>query len=254
MEPTEEKLLKDFTDVEKGAYISAIASIATADRSASEEELDFLEALADASDLSPEQRLNVRDAALETSPEILKSNLDTLKGSELRFSLLTDLVAFAESDNDYSDQERKNIENIASYLGINQQQYSAINQYVQQSAEGGTNEEPMALSAGTKDQFQKAGINIGSITKGLLGMVGPMILGSLLSRGMGRSGGGLGGMLGGMLGSGAAGNTGGLGGMLGSGGLGGMLGGGGLGSLIGMLSGGRGIKSTGGLLGGLFGR
>ena len=38
----EEKLLKDYSDTEKGAYIAAISSIATADRTAGEDELDFL--------------------------------------------------------------------------------------------------------------------------------------------------------------------------------------------------------------------
>lgn len=271
----EEKLLKDYTDTEKGAYISAIASIATADRAASEDELDFLETLVEAADLSPEQRENVRNAAIETSEEDLRKNLDVLKGSELRFSLLTDIVAFAESDQDYSDAERSNIEEMARYLNINQEQLSTINQFVEKASTTEVSEEQVQQqgfleSLGMGDKFQKAGINMGSITKGLLGIAGPMILASLVSKGLGgRGGGGLGGMLGGMLGGGRAGTNmqggglggmlggsgGGLGGMLGgSGGIGSMLGGGGLGSIIGMLSGGRGVKSTGGLLGRMFGR
>ena len=37
----DEKLLKDYSDLEKGSYLGAIASIATADRAASEEELNI---------------------------------------------------------------------------------------------------------------------------------------------------------------------------------------------------------------------
>ena len=201
MEPAEEKLLKDYTDSEKGAYISAIASIATADRSATEDELDFLEALADAADLSPEQRTNVRDAAVENSAEELKKNLDTLRGSELRFSLLTDLVAFAEADQDYSDAERENIHKIAQYLNINQEQFSTINQFVQKASTAEGDEVQQQGLFGMEEKFQKAGLNIGSITKGLLSIAGPMILGSLVSRGLGGRGQG-GGLLGGMLGGG----------------------------------------------------
>jgi len=268
MQSTEEKLLKDYSDVEKGAYISAIASIATADRSASEDELDFLAALADAAELSDEGRVRVRNAALETNEEDLRASLDHLKHSDLRFSLLTDLVTFAESDQNYSAEERENIEKMAAYLNINPEQVATINQFVQKAATAEPTDDPQAYGAlGMENQFQKAGINFGSLTKGLLGIVGPMILGSLLSRGLGNRGGGLGGMLGGMLGGSGGGlggmlggSGGGLGGMLGGnssgssgGGLGGMLGGGGLGSLIGMLSGGRGVQGSGGLLGKIFG-
>jgi hypothetical protein len=80
-----EKLLKDYTDTEKGAYLSAIASIATADRSASEEELQFLNALADSADLSPVQQSKVTLAATELTGEELKASLDVLKTASCVF-------------------------------------------------------------------------------------------------------------------------------------------------------------------------
>jgi uncharacterized tellurite resistance protein B-like protein len=233
MEQTE-KLLKDYSDVEKGSYLGAIASIATADRTASEEELEYIQALADSAELSVEQKQAVERAATELSGEELQTCLNNLKGSELRYSLVTDLIAFAESDQNYTEEEKANIEKIAQYLNINKQQFSLLDQFVKKTKE--TNAQPEEMqqqgflgSLGLEDKFKNSGINFGSLTKGLLGFAGPMILGSLLSRGMrGRSGGGLGGML-----------TGGLGGMFG--------GGGGLGSLTSMLNGGRGLGSTGGL-------
>jgi uncharacterized tellurite resistance protein B-like protein len=240
-----EKLLKDYSDVEKGSYIGAIASIATADRTASEEEMEFIEALADSAELSPEQKEAVRRSATELSGEELQRCLDVLKGSDLRFSLVTDMIAFAESDQDYTQEEKANIEKVASYLNINKQQYAALDQFVQKTKTSEVAPEQMQQqgflgSLGLEDKFKSAGINFGSLTKGLIGIAGPMILGSLLSRGLrGRGGGGLGGMLGS-----------GLGGMLGGGGglMGGLGGGGGLGSLIGMLSGGRRFGNSGGLL------
>ena len=231
MEQTE-KLLKDYSDVEKGSYLGAIASIATADRTASEEELEYIQALADSAELSVEQKQTVERAATELSGEELQTCLNNLKGSDLRYSLVTDLIAFAESDQNYTEEEKANIEKIAQYLNINKQQFSLLDQFVKKTKE--TNAQPEEIqqqgflgSLGLEDKFKNSGINFGSLTKGLLGFAGPMILGSLLSRGMrGRSGGG------GML-------TGGLGGMFG--------GGGGLGSLTSMLNGGRGLGSTGGL-------
>jgi uncharacterized tellurite resistance protein B-like protein len=249
----EQKLLSGYSDREKAAYLSAVASIATADRTASEEEVQFLEMMAESAEISEDEKQRIFNAANETSGDELKSSLDILKTSDLRFSLLTDLVAFAESDQNYSEEEKQNISGIAEYLNINQEQFSTINQFVQKSAESEVTPENMQQqgflgSLGLEDKFKNSGLNFGSISKGLLGMIGPMILGGLVSRGLGgnRGGGIGGGMLGGLGGM--------LGGMLGGGG--GMLGGrgGGLGSLIGMLGGGRGIGSTGGLFGRLLGR
>src|SRR5215213_5183703 len=94
-------LLKDYSDMEKGAYLGAIASIATADHSATEEELDYLMALADSAELSEEQKDGVARAATELTPDELKRCIDILKTSELRFSLITDLISFAKADGNY---------------------------------------------------------------------------------------------------------------------------------------------------------
>ncbi len=93
------------------------------------------------------------------------------------------------------------------------------------------------------EQMKSAGINGSSMLKGLLAVAGPVILASMVSRGMGRRrgfGGGFGSGFGGGFGSGFG------------GGVGGGFGGGGIGSLISMLSGGRGMRSTGGLFGRMF--
>lgn len=246
-------LLKNYSDMEKGAYLGAIASIATADHSATEEELEYLMALADSAELSQEQRKVVERAATELSPDELKRCIEILRSSELRFSLVTDLISFAQSDDNYSEEEKANIEKIAQQLNINHQQFSLLDEFAQKTS----TQDVQSLAAtsnpgesgflsklglgGLESKLQNSGINIGSLTKGLLGVAGPMILGSLLSRGMrGRGGrGGIGGL-----------NPFGMGGGGGIGGLG--RGMGGFGSLIGMLSGGRGYKRSGGLLGGLF--
>jgi len=245
----QEKLLKDYTDLEKGAYLGAIASIATADRSATEEELDYLEALADSADLSEEQKEAVMKSATDLSEEELNRCLHVLKTSDLRFSLVADLMAFAEADQQTSNEEKVNIEKIGQYLNISKEQFSLLDQFVQKTSTADVQPEEMQQQGfldglGFGDKFKKAGINSGGFLKGLIGIAGPMILAGMVTRGLrGRRSSGLGGMLGG--------------GMLG-GGLGGMLGGGigrsgGLGSLTSILNGGRGFGSTGGLFGRMFG-
>lgn len=239
---TSTPLLQGYADIEKGAYLGAIASIATADRTASEEEITHLAQLCEAAELSNEQQEIVLQSANEISGEDLKQSLEVLKTSELRFSLVTDMIAFAKADQEYSEAEEQNVQKIADYLGVSQQQMAVLDQFAEKTS--GDNIDPQAAqeggflsSLGLNDKMQAAGINGGGLLKSLISLAAPMILGRLMGGGRRSMGGGLGGMLGGGR----------------SGGLGGMLGGGGLGSLIGMLSGGRGMGSAGGLLGRILG-
>jgi|SRR5690606_5725242 len=185
-------ILEGYSDEEKGAYLGAIASLATADRTATMEEIDHLESLAEAAVLSSSQREAVVRAAIELSGDELKKCLEILKKSDLRFSLVADLISFAEVDNDYSDEERKDIEKIIEHLDVNKTQFSLLDQFVQRTAQSNKSTEEMTKpgfleSLGLKDQFKKAGINIGS-AKGILGFLGPMLLGGMLSRGFRSSG------------------------------------------------------------------
>ena len=72
----EEKLLKDYSDEEKGAYLGAIASIATADHTASEEELEYITQLAESAEISEEQKQAVIRAATELSGDELTRCLE----------------------------------------------------------------------------------------------------------------------------------------------------------------------------------
>lgn len=226
-----ESILEGHSDLEKGAYLGAIASIATADRQASEEELEYLAALCDAAKLSAQQKEYVLRAATELTGEELNRCLDVLKNSDLKYSLVTDLISFAKADNDYSESEEQSVHKIAQYLGVDQKQYSLLDQFTDKATASEAPPEQMSQpsflsSLGLGNQMQQAGINGNGLLKGLLGIAAPMILTGMLSRGLSRRGGGF---------------------------FGGGYGGGGLGSLIGMLSGGRGMGSTGGLFGRIFG-
>src|SRR5215204_1491855 len=228
-----EKLLKDYSDLEKGAYLGAISSIATADHAASDEEMEYIMALAESADLSDEQRKAVSRAATELTGQELKKCLNILKDSDLKFSLVTDLISFAEADKNYTDEERANVEKIAQYLGIDHQQFSLLDQFVKKTAEvkPGAEEvaQPSFLSKlGLDEKLKKSGININSLTKGLLGIAGPIILANLIS---GRRSRGMSSSLNPF----------------------GMGGGGGLGSIISMLSGGRGFSRTGNMFNRVFG-
>lgn len=261
-------ILEGSSDTEKGAYLGAIASIATADRSATPDEIEYLHKLSDAARLSPDQKDAVINAAQQISDEDTKRCLDVLKTSDLKYSLVTDLIAFAKSDNNYSVNEKNNIQKMANYLGVNQEQFSLLDHFTEKAittsnanAAAGTSSATSAntLSAaqpqqtdflsslGLKDKLQSAGINGSSLLKGLVGIAAPMLLANMVTGGLSRNRGGMFG------GGGMFGNSGGMfgngGGMFGGGG---MLGGG-LGSIFSMLSGGGGYQRSGGLLGRIFG-
>ena len=95
---TEVTILEGYTDMEKGAYLGAIASIATADRQAGEEELAYIDALIESAEISEAQTSLIRNAATsKVSDDDLMRFLDVLKTSDLRFSLVSDVIAFSQS-------------------------------------------------------------------------------------------------------------------------------------------------------------
>ncbi len=240
----ETTILEGYSNIEKGAYLGAIASIATADRNASEEELDYIKGLIDSAGISTDQSALILHAATtDIADEDLEKFLQILKTSELRFSLVSDVIAFAQADNDYSEAEQHKVQQIASYLGINDEQVNVLKDFTTKAVDEGEQyaktettgqAEPASFLGGLGfgDKLKNAGINTNSLFRGALGIVGPLLLSRMFGGGKkSRSAGG--GMLGGL-----------LGGLMGGGSKGGLLGG--------LLGGGRGFGNAAGMLGRLF--
>jgi uncharacterized tellurite resistance protein B-like protein len=286
------QLLQNYSEQEKAAYLSVIASLASADREASAAEVEFLQQLAHQAGLSGGATQQVLTAAKDSTNESIKQNLDTLRSSDLRYSLVTDLISFARADGAYSNTEEEMVNKISSYLGISQQQTQTLEQVVDQAAKvphDANDPAKQGFFSGITDKLESSGIPKGALMAGLLGVVAPMVI-SRVAGGRGGMGGGgmMGGTMGGLLGGAANSGMGGLlGGLLGGGLLSGMMGGGqsqagygnypqqgshvgsgGLGSLMSILgglggqpnsaprsAGGGGLLGSGmgGLLGGLFG-
>ncbi len=229
-------LLNAYETEEKEAYIGVIASIATADRTATEDELEYLDALSEAAGINPAV---ASDNAKDTSNAQLTSHLEVLKQSDLRFSLIADIISFAQSDGKYTVDEEEKIKSISSYLGITEEQSKVLTQVVNKSnglvtAPEDAADEGFFEKNGLSEMLNKANIPLNSIVKGLLGLAAPFILSKMVNRRT-QSGsttrGGLGGGLGGTL-------------------LGALQGGriGGLGSILGNLSGGREYSGLGSVL------
>lgn len=231
---TSVKILTGISDEEKGAYLSAIASIATADAQVTQTEIDHLTHLCEAADLSATQQQLVLKAASEPSGESLVSTLDLLKGSDLKYSLLTDLFAFAKADGNYSEVEEQSVQKIATYLGVDETKLQLLDQLAEKASAAGTTteqvQEPEFL-ASLGEKLKSNGIDAGGLLKGLVSIAAPLIISKMMNRKQTAN-------------AGSASD---------GGGLSSLLNGGGLGSLFSMLSGGTGIGSATGLISKLFG-
>ncbi len=232
------QLLQNYSEEEKTAYLSAIASLATADRQASGAETQFLQALAQQAGLSGGATQQVLAAAQDANNQSIQQSLDVLKNSDLRFSLVTDLISFARADGSYANDEEAMIAKMSQYLGINPEQKQTLETVVDQAANVPHDPQDPAKEgffSRMGDTLSNVGIPKSALMTGLLGVVAPMVISHVMSggsqnQGYGNqsSGGGLlGGSMGGLLGGAAQSGMGSLlGGLLGGGMLGGLLGGG----------------------------
>lgn len=229
------QLLQNYSEAEKTAYLSSIASLATADRQASPAEGQFLQALCQQAGLSADSTQQVSAAAQDASNESIQQHLDVLKSSDLRYSLITDLISFSRADGAYSNDEEAMVNKMSQYLGINQQQQQTLETVVDQAAAVSHNPEDPAKEGflgSIGDKLSNVGIPKGALMAGLLGVVAPMVLSKVMGGGSSNASAGYGNQSG----------------QSSSGGLGGLLGGG-----MGGLLGGAAQSGMGGLLGGLLG-
>ncbi len=227
------QLLQNYSEDEKTAYLSAIASLATADREASPAEGQFLQALSQQAGLSPQATQQVVAAANDPSNQGIQQHLDVLKNSDLRYSLVTDLISFSRADGAYSNDEETMVNKMSQYLGINQQQQQTLENVVDQAATVAHDPQDPAKEgflSSIGDKLSSVGIPKGALMAGLLGVVAPMVLSKVMGGGNSNANTGYGDQ------SGADNSGGGLGGLL-SGGLGGLLGGASQSGMGGLLSG-----------------
>lgn len=253
MDAEQTTLLKDYSIEEKGAYLGALATMASADGQASPEELEYLRLMGEAAELPDNVQQEIEQVAQNPSQISLQRCLDVLKKSQLRFSFITDIISFAKSDGQYSPEEEERIKEMAEYLEVDQKQFSLLDKFVNKADEAQQKgEDPTSSSflnkSGFGDMFKKAGISP-QMVQGMLGVVAPLVIAKMMGGGRRR----------GSMGGGMAGGL--LGGLLGGGMMGGGRRGGGLGSMVSILGGLNGRKGygsmgsggLGGLLGGILG-
>jgi uncharacterized tellurite resistance protein B-like protein len=115
---------------ERAAYLRIVASLAAADGVVSDAEIAHLRGACGDLGLSEAEIGTVIAAAEEPDQAKLDEDLRLLRGSTLKFTLLSDLLFIAHADDTYSEEERNEVFAIGDALGINEGQRLAVNRYV----------------------------------------------------------------------------------------------------------------------------
>lgn len=128
----ENNFLKENEDI-RTSYLVVVATAATADRQNTPEELAFVEQMALAANLSDANRATVTQAVENAGSVDVASHIAKFKDNDLKFSLVTDLLNLSYSDGKLSDSEVAEIQKVTLALGISNEQFDALKQYVEAS-------------------------------------------------------------------------------------------------------------------------
>ena len=109
--------LAAFPEAEKTAYLHVVAALAAADGQLAREELLFLQAFCEDSELTRKATARVLALARGADGYDLAADLRTLRPSPLAVGLLGDLRALAEADDDVTPAEEALIAQVGAALG-----------------------------------------------------------------------------------------------------------------------------------------
>lgn len=111
-------------------YACLVARIALADGTFCDDEADDLRGLCEQLELDDTLTEDVLSYARAPDQARVRKALDHLKGSALRFTLVTDMVVLGLADGRYSMPERKQVRGIATAMGVTEEQVTEIERYV----------------------------------------------------------------------------------------------------------------------------
>ncbi|TAF65310.1 MAG: TerB family tellurite resistance protein [Cytophagales bacterium] len=126
----EKQSFLNYDENTRTAYLVTLASIATADKQNTAEEVAFIEQMTIAAGLSEGNRAIVTKAVQDASSVNLNNNLNTLKGSDLKFAMVADILNLAYADKNLDAKETEQIKQVNVILGINDDQLKALQEYV----------------------------------------------------------------------------------------------------------------------------
>ncbi len=107
--------LLQYSEQERLALISCIASIATIDKEANEEEIDFILALIEAADLDAMKMKSVIEAAKDPKNTILKNSVEIIACNEnSRYFFTNEILPFIKDNNELNN--KTNVKHILTKL------------------------------------------------------------------------------------------------------------------------------------------
>jgi uncharacterized tellurite resistance protein B-like protein len=110
-------------------YLTVLAAVVGVDASVSGKELGVLAQFCDDLGLDPEEKQSIIQFARAVDPAAVIAACERLKESELRFTVVSDLLFIAYTDDRYAPSEREVIEGIARMMGVSWRQLEAMEQY-----------------------------------------------------------------------------------------------------------------------------
>ncbi len=122
--------LLDFPEDEKVDYLSIVASIAAADGRVSDDEITQMRQYCETIEIGGIGIGMILNAVEDPSVIDVPVVLERLSHTELKFTLLSDMLFMAYADGVVSPGEREEIEKIAVALGISRDQIAAIDRYI----------------------------------------------------------------------------------------------------------------------------
>ncbi len=123
--------LSNYSEDEKITYLSVVASMAAADHEVADEEISALRKLCKTVNVSSRGLGIIIAAAEKPAKTQIQDYLKKLSSSELRFSLLTDVIFIAIADDKFTPEEEKEMNEIAKALNISADQTNAIRKYAE---------------------------------------------------------------------------------------------------------------------------
>lgn len=119
----------DYPMAERVDYLQILAALIGADTTVSHHELGVLQEFCTTLELDDASRDRVVASTRKVDAAAIRATCERLKASELRFTLVSDLLYLAYSDAHYGQPEREVIEGIARLVGISYHQLDAMESY-----------------------------------------------------------------------------------------------------------------------------
>lgn len=110
---------------ERVDYLTVIASLVGADVALDPDELEQVRSLCKVLEVPDAEAEKIVETARRPTHSVVR-HIDSLKGSHLRFALLTDCIALAYADGEYAKGERTEILSLAHQLGVTDEQVAAL--------------------------------------------------------------------------------------------------------------------------------